>query len=156
MSTALTLAQYLDRNGIVYDVLPHAPTMSSLRTAKTSHIPANELAKAVVLKKNGGYLLAVLPASQQVEWQTLRRQFNQNVALATEDEIAWLFPDCAPGAVPPFGEAYGIETVVDDSIAEQADIYLEGGDHATLVHLAGPAFCKLMAHAQHGRFGAKH
>ncbi len=156
MATAPTLAQYLDRNGIVYDVLPHAPTMSSLRTAKTSHIPANELAKAVVLKKAGGYLLAVLPASQQLEWQALRRRFNQNVALATEDEIAWLFPDCAAGAVPPFGEAYGIETVVDDSITEQPDIYLEGGDHATLVHLARPAFCKLMAHAQHGRFSTRH
>ena len=156
MATALTLAQYLDRNGIVYDALPHAPTMSSLRTAKASHIPASELAKAVVLKKNGGYLLAVLPASQHLEWEALGNRFNQNVTLATEDEIAWLFPDCAPGAVPPFGDAYGIETVVDDSIAEQADIYLEGGDHATLIHLAGPAFCKLMAHAQHGRFGSQH
>lgn len=154
MATALTLAQYLDRNGIVYDVLPHAPTMSSLRTAKASHIPASELAKAVVLKRNGSYLLAVLPASQHLEWDALGQRFNQNLTLATEDEIAWLFPDCVPGAVPPFGDAYGIETVVDDSIAEQADIYLEGGDHATLIHLAGPAFCKLMARAQHGRFGS--
>jgi Ala-tRNA(Pro) deacylase len=156
MATALTLEQYLDRNGIAYEVLPHAPTMSSLRTAEASHIPATELAKAVVLKRDRGYLLAVLPASQQLEWQALGKWFNQNVVLATEDEIAWLFPDCTPGAVPPFGEAYGIETVVDDSIAEQADIYLEGGDHATLVHMAGPAFCKLMAHAKHGRFSSHH
>lgn len=156
MATALTLAQYLDRNGIVYDVLSHAPAMSSLRTAEASHVPASELAKAVVLKRDGGYLLAVLPASQQLEWQALGQWFNQTMALATEDEIAWLFPDCIPGAVPPFGEAYGIETVVDDSIAAQADIYVEGGDHATLVHMAGPAFCKLMAHAKHGRFSSQH
>jgi len=56
----------------------------------------------------------------------------------------------------PIGEPYGIETIVDDSIAEQADIYFEGGDHATLVHLAGLAFCKLMAHAKHGRFSTHH
>ena len=77
-------------------------------------------------KKDRGYLLAVLPASQQLEWQALRRWLDQNLALATEDEIAWLFPDCTPGAVPPFGEAYGIDTVFDDSISEQADIYFEG------------------------------
>lgn len=156
MATALTLEQHLDRNRVAYDVLPHAPTMSSWRTAESSHVPANELAKAVVLKRDRGYLLAVLPASQQVEWKALGKWFNQNLALATEDEIAWLFPDCTPGAVPPIGEAYGIETVVDDSIAEQADIYFEGGDHATLVHMAGPAFCKLMAHAKHGRFSSHH
>lgn len=67
-----------------------------------------------------------------------------------------LFPDCTPGAVPPFGEAYGIDTVFDDSISEQADIYFEGGDHATLAHMAGPTFCKLMAHAKHGRFSSHH
>ncbi len=156
MATALTLEQYLDRNGIAYDVLTHAPTRSSWHTAEASHIAAAELAKAVVLKTDRGYFLAVLPASQQLEWQALGRWFNQNVALATEEEIAWLFPDCTPGAVPPLGEAYGIETVVDDSIAEQADVYLEGGDHATLVHMAGPAFCKLMAHAKHGRFSSRH
>jgi Ala-tRNA(Pro) deacylase len=156
MATALTIEQYLDRNGVAYDMLHHAPTMSSLRTAEASRVPANELAKSVVLKKDRGYLLAVLPASQQLEWQALRGWLDQNLALATEDEIAWLFPDCTPGAVPPFGEAYGIDTVFDDSISEQADIYFEGGDHATLVHMAGPTFCKLMAHAKHGRFSSPH
>jgi len=156
MSIAHTLEQYLARNAIAYDVLPHAPTMWSLRTAEASQVPAAALAKSVVLKGNKGYLLVVLPASTRLEWKALAKCFNQNLALATEDEIAWLFSDCALGAVPPFGEAYGIETVIDDCIAEQADIYFEGGDHATLVHMAGPAFCKLMAHAKHGRFSTHH
>jgi len=156
MATALTLEQYLDRSGSPYDVLPHAPTLSSLRTAKASHVSANALAKAVVLKNKKGYLLAVLPASQHLEFKALGKWLNQNLALATEDEIAWLFPDCSPGAVPPIGEAYGIETVIDDSIAEQSDVYFEGGDHATLIHMAGPEFCRLMPHAQHGRFSSPH
>jgi Ala-tRNA(Pro) deacylase len=107
MATALTLEQYLDRSGSPYEVLPHAPTESSLRTAKASHVSANELAKAVVLKNKKGYLLAVLPASQHLEFKALGKWLNQNLALATEDEIAWLFPDCTPGAVPPIGEATG-------------------------------------------------
>lgn len=156
MTIAHTLEQHLVRNGIAYDVLPHAPTMWSLRTAEASQVPAAALAKSVVLKGTKGYLLAVLPASTQLEWKALAKSFNQNLALATEDEIAWLFPDCALGAVPPVGEAYGIETIVDDSIAEQADIYFEGGDHATLVHMAGPAFCQLMADVKHGHFSTHH
>ena len=152
MTIAVTLEQYLGRNGIAYDVLPHALTTSSLRTVEASHVPADALAKTVVLKGDQGYLLAVLPASQQLEWKALGACFSNNLALATEEEIAWLFSDCKLGAVPPIGEAYGIETIVDDSIAEQADIYFEGGDHATLVHLAGPTFYKLMVHAKHGSF----
>lgn len=156
MATALFVEQYFARRGTSYDVLPHAPTTSSLGTAEASHISANALAKAVVLKTNRGYLLAVLLASHHLEIKALRNWLNEDVALATEEEIAWLFPDCVLGAVPPVGEAYGIETVIDDSIAEQSDIYFEGGDHATLVHMAGPAFCELMAFAQHGRFSSHH
>jgi len=156
MTIAVTLEQHLSRNGIAYNVLSHASTTSSLRTVEASHVPADALAKTVVLKGDRGYLLAVLPASRQLEWKALGKCFNDTLALATEDEIAWLFPDCKLGAVPPIGEAYGIETIVDDSIAEQDDIYFEGGDHATLVHLAGPAFCKLMVHIKHGRFSMHH
>ncbi len=152
MATALTLEQYLARHETAYDVLTHALTMSSLRTAQASHVSADDLAKAVVLKNGGGYFIAVLPASHHLEMHTL----GQNVALATEEEIAWLFPDCVPGAVPAIGEAYGLNTVVDDRIAEQPDIFFEGGDHATLVHMSGPAFCQLMtdAHALRGRFSS--
>jgi Ala-tRNA(Pro) deacylase len=152
MTTALAVRQYLETQCIAYDVLPHAPTTSSLHTAEIAHVSADKLAKAVILKRNVGYLVAVVPASRNLQWTALRDSLKQNVALATEEEIAWLLPDCAAGAVPPIGEAYGIETVIDDSIGEQPDIYFEGGDHATLVHMSGSAFCAAMAHAKHGRF----
>jgi Ala-tRNA(Pro) deacylase len=153
--TALTLEQYLAQKGIAYDVLPHAPTQSSLGTAETSHVPADKLAKAVVLRKDGGYLLAVLPASQHLAWKTLGEWLHQDVALASEEEISWLLPDCATGAVPPIGEAYGIETIVDDSMAHQPDVYFEAGDHINLVHMDGSVFDRLMASARHGRFSAR-
>lgn len=156
MAIALTLAQYLDRNGIAYDVLPHPLTMTSMHTAKIAHVSANKLAKAVILKKDGGYLLAVVPASHSLHWKAVQNCLDQDVALATEEEIAWLFPDCTTGAVPPIGQAYGIETIIDDRIAEQPDIYFEGGDHATLVHMSGAAFSTVMAHAKHGRISTHH
>jgi prolyl-tRNA editing enzyme YbaK/EbsC (Cys-tRNA(Pro) deacylase) len=71
MTIALTLEQHLGRNDIAYDVLSHAPTTSSLRTVEASNVPADALAKTVVLKGDRGYLLAVLPASEQLEWKAL-------------------------------------------------------------------------------------
>ena len=152
MATALTVQQYFEAQGIAYDVLPHGPTTSSLDTAAIAPVSPDKLAKVVILKTDAGYLLVVVPASRHLEWTALRDCLDQDLALATEEEIAWLLPDCTAGAVPPIGEAYGIETLVDDSIAAQPDIYFEGGDHTTLVHMSGPAFCTVMAHARHGRF----
>jgi Ala-tRNA(Pro) deacylase len=154
MATALSLEQYLRDNGASYEVLPHEPTMSATRTAEACHVSAERLAKAVVLKYDGGYVLAVLPASHHLELDELRTRLNRPFALASEEEIARLFPDCERGAVPPIGAAYGIITIMDDSIAEQPDIYFEGGDHATLLHMSGQTFARLMAGTPHGRISS--
>jgi Ala-tRNA(Pro) deacylase len=74
------------------------------------------------------------------------------VDLAGEEQVETLFPDCEPGSVPALGAAYGLDVVVDDSLARQQDLYLEGGDHAHLVHVSGIDFRKLTEGAQHGRF----
>jgi len=151
MAIARTLQTYLDQH-VTYDVLPHEPTMSSLRTAEACHISGDCLAKGVVLRRNGGYMLAVLPASHHIRLPDLRVQFGDDIDLAAEDEIDALFGDCAHGAVPPVGDCYGLDTIVDDSIEEKPDVYLEAGDHATLIRLTHAQFAKLTADAQHGRF----
>jgi hypothetical protein len=79
----------------------------------------------------------------------------QPVTLATEDEAAALFPDCDPGAVPPIGTAYGLGSLVDESLDGKPEIYFEGGDHQTLVHVSGDAFRKLMENVPHGRISAQ-
>ncbi|MGF1610747.1 MAG: aminoacyl-tRNA deacylase [Kiloniellales bacterium] len=152
MATAITLEQYLAQHGAAYNLLPHEPTMSSTRTAEACHVSADCLAKAVVLKDGGSYLLAVLPASHHLEMEALESRLDRQVSLASEDEIEQLFPDCERGAIPPLGAAYGLQTIVDDSITEMPDIYFEGGDHATLVHMRGRVFERLLADAPHGHF----
>ena len=152
MAIALTLQQYLDEHGVTYDVVAHAPTLSSMRTAEASHVPGDCLAKAVVLKQEAGYLLVVLPASHRLRLDDVRAWLNGRVELATEQEIEALFRDCARGAVPAIGEPYGMDMIVDDSIATQPDIYFEGGDHATLVHMTGAQFARLTDGTQHGQF----
>lgn len=152
MATALTLQQYLAQKGIAYEVVPHAPTLSSLRTAEACHVSADCLAKGVVLKDGGDYLLAVLPASHQLEMEVVEARLGRRLALAEEAELERLFPDCALGAVPPIGAAYGLESIVDEAISEMPDVYFEAGDHRTLVHMPGAAFDRLMDAAPHGRF----
>ena len=152
MATALTLKQYLTRIGVEYDVIRHPPTTTSLWTAEESHVSAERLAKAVVLKDGDDYLLAVLPASHHLEIRELESYLNRHVELASEAETEEIFTDCALGAIPPMGEAYGLETLIDDQIAGQPDIYFEAGDHETLVHVPRQTFERLTKGAFHGRF----
>lgn len=152
MSTAPTLSRYLTDCGAAYDELTHAPTMSSMRTAEACHVPAQSIAKGVVLQNQGGPVLAVLPASRHLDVTAVESQFPHGLRMASEDEIERLFPDCARGAVPPIGAAYGLATICDDALDDEADVYFEGGDHETLVHMSGPAFRRALAGAHHGRF----
>jgi Ala-tRNA(Pro) deacylase len=151
MSIAPTLLRHLDSN-VRYEVITHDPTMSSARTAQACHVSGECVAKAIVLRHNGGYMLAVLPASHHIRLPDLKVQIGEDVDLADETEIKALFPDCAIGAVPAVGECYDLDVIVDDSIEEQPDVYLEGGDHMTLIHVDRAQFARLMAQARHGRF----
>jgi Ala-tRNA(Pro) deacylase len=140
MGVAITLAQYLTERGIKYDVVEHPHTATALESARTSHISVNRLAKAVVLKGDGGFVLSVLPASSHIQFGQLRQQLGADVDMANEEQIESLFHDCEPGAVPALGAAYGLRVIVDDSLASEPEIYLEGGDHASLVHINGSTF----------------
>jgi Ala-tRNA(Pro) deacylase len=153
MTVAPTLQKYLDQT-VTYKLISHDATMSSTRTAEACHVSGNRLAKGVVLRRDGGYLLAILPASHHIHLPALRMQLGDTIDLASEDEIAQLFCDCERGAVPPVGECYGLDVVVDDSIEAQPEIYMEGGDHATLIHLGRGQFVRLTAEAWHGHFTA--
>ena len=154
MALAPTLQKYLADRAIAYDVIPHETTESSLGTVETSHIPADRLAKGVLLRDQQGYWLAVLPASRHVRLSDLTEDLGDRIDLANEEEIANVFPDCVRGAVPPFGECYGLDVIVDSIIDQQPEVYCEGGDHATLVHLSQAAFAQLNGRARHGSFAS--
>jgi len=157
MSIAPTFQRYLTAENIKYDVIPHEPTMSSTRTAEACQISEDCLAKGVVLRRDrdGGYLLAVLPASHHVRLSDLSNELGEDVEIAEEAEVDQLFWDCAHGAVPPVGRCYGLPVVVDDSIDAQPEIYMEAGDHKTLLHVAHAQFAHMTAEARHGRFSER-
>src|SRR6478735_406512 len=130
MAIASRLQKFLDDQDIRYNVMAHEPTMSSLGTAHAGHIPEDRLAKGVVLSDGDRYLMAVLPASHHLRLSDLRIELGQEVHLASEAEIEEIFADCAQGAVPPVGGCYGLEVIIDNSLADHSDFYMEAGDHA--------------------------
>lgn len=149
MTMATTLVKFLAQKGIAYDILPHRYTDTSLNSAHTAGVPGNQVAKSVVLEDDQGYLLAVIPATQHVKIRELNKLLHRNMGLATEAELRELFNDCQLGAIPPFGQAYGLSTVVDASLDHCPDVYFEAGDHEELIHLKGDAFRRLMKDTPH-------
>lgn len=153
MAIAITLKEYLADAGVSYELLKHSPTRDSTQTAEVAHIPGEYLAKAVMLEdEDGRYLLAIIPSNHHVDLGKLHRQFKIQLGLTTEVELGKVFDDCEEGAIPPVGEAYGIDVMLDSSLDECPDVYFEGGDHVHLVHIKGEDFRHLMPHARHARF----
>jgi len=148
MGIALTLQEYLDDNHVPYAVKRHKRTHCAYDTARTTHVPGDRIAKAVVLTREGGFVVAIVPATTRVRLDVIEQMLQCPIDLANEDEISELFPDCDVGAVPPIPEAYAIEAFVDDSFDTQPEVFLEGGDHRSLVHLSGAAFRALLKDAQ--------
>jgi Ala-tRNA(Pro) deacylase len=153
MAIASTVSKYLAECDVPYDVMGHTHTATSAESAAVSHVPGNRLAKSVVLEDAEGYLMVVLPANRRLDLSELQRQLKRNLELASEYELGNLFSDCEIGALPAIGPAYGVETLVDDAIAEQPEIYFEAGDHEQLIHVSAEVFETLMGETiQHGRF----
>lgn len=152
MSIARKLHEFLQGQGTGFDVVAHPRTMSASGSAQAAHVPGSRLAKAVVVHHELGYMLAVVPSTHRVELGTLQEILGRRLGLATEGEVAKLFDDCDLGAVPPIGAAYGLPVAIDDSLDAAPDVYFEGGDHTTLVHVSAAAFKSLTKEAQHARF----
>lgn len=155
MTIAPRLRHQLDAMAVDYDLLKHGPTRSAMQNALACQLPPGRIAKAVLIDTPDDYLLAVLPSDRRVAIDELRGEIGGKPSLADENAVASVFDDCAVGAVPPLGYGYGIATIVDDSLADEPDVYFEAGDHVSLVHVTGADFTRLMRPARHGRFSER-
>lgn len=152
MARAMTVEEFLDRHHLPYEMVSHDRTDSSLASARAAHIPPERIAKGVLLNADGKYVLAVTRADCHLNLGELRRQLHAEVGLATSDDIGQVFGDCALGAVPPLGPAYGLETIWDDELMKEPDLYFELGDHTHLVHLSTRDYLALLGNERHGSF----
>lgn len=152
MTIAKTVIDCLQKDSVAYDVVAHRRTVRARDTARCVPVPPERVAKAVVLSDGKRYLMAVIPASKYVSLKTLSKKLKRDLSLAREDQLAPVFRDCRRGAIPPLGPAYGMETIVDDSLVGQPEVYFEAGDHEELIRVSGEQFLSLLRQARHGQF----
>lgn len=149
MAIGQRLQKYLAENSVAYDVLPHTYTSSSMHTAQSAKISGKNLAKSVILEDESGYLMAVIPATEHVQFRKVNHALNRHLGMAIESELDTLFSDCELGAIPAVGSAYSMESIVDDKLLDCSDIYFEAGNHRELIHMEGNAFRRLTKNVQH-------
>lgn len=139
------LKEFLDAHDVKYVTISHSPAYTAQEIAASAHIPGKELAKTVVVKLDERPVLVVLPASYQVDLDLLRLATGaRTVELATEYEMLEEFPDCDVGAMPPFGNLFGVEVYVADSLAEDEKIAFNAGSFTELVQLPYRDFARLV------------
>ncbi len=139
------LKEFLDGEGIKYVVLKHSPAYTAQEIASSAHIKGRELAKTVMVKVDGDVAMAVLPASFRIDLEAFKKALGAGtVELSTEKEFKDLFPECETGAMPPFGNLYGMDVYVASSLTEDDSIAFNAGSHTELVQLSYEDFAQLV------------
>jgi len=131
------LRQYLQDHHVKYVTIKHRPAFTAQEIAATAHLRGKELAKAVVVKLDGTFAMAVLPAPDKVSASRLKEATGaKEVELASESEFGELFPCCEVGAMPPFGNLWGMPVFVDCRLCEDEQIAFNAGSHTELLRLS--------------------
>ncbi len=136
MAILARLKELLEANGVAYTHHEHPAAYTAREVASVERVPEHRVAKTVVYSGDEGYGMAVLPADYVIDMQELRAALGlRRVRLATEKELAELFEDCELGAMPPFGNLYGMPTFLDSSLADERRIAFNAGTHRDVVYL---------------------
>jgi Ala-tRNA(Pro) deacylase len=142
---ARKLKKFLDEHDIKYVTIAHSKAVTAQEVAESAHIPGKELAKSVIVKLDGQMAMVVLPASSNVDFELLKQATGAKTAeLATETEFRSKFPDCEIGAMPPFGNLYGVETFVAENLTADHQIAFNAGSHTELIRLTYKDFERLV------------
>jgi Ala-tRNA(Pro) deacylase len=142
---ARALQTFLDSHQVKYVTIRHSPAFTAQEIAASAHIPGKQLAKTVIVKLDGNLAMAVLPASDTVDVERLQAAAGaRTVALANEQDFQDRFPECEVGAMPPFGNLYGLDVWVAARLAEDEEIAFNAGDHTELIRMAYRDFDRLV------------
>ncbi len=142
---AAKLKEFLDRRDVKYVSIQHSPAFTAPEVAASAHVSGRDFAKTVIVKIDGVMSMVVLPANRRLVLNDLRELLEvDRVKLATEEEFKTAFPDCEPGAMPPFGNLYGMPVYVASSLADEAEIAFNAGSHVELIKMAYGDFAELV------------
>jgi Ala-tRNA(Pro) deacylase len=129
------LIKYLNDKKIVYEILHHPEAFTAQTVAAAEHVKGRRHAKVVMVKSENEHLMMVLSTNSRVDLEKLEKALGKSVAVEREPEFEALFPDCAPGTMPPFGNLYGLPTYVDRALSKEDFIVFEAGTHTDAIKL---------------------
>ncbi|MCK5286567.1 MAG: YbaK/EbsC family protein [Thermodesulfovibrionia bacterium] len=142
---AKKIKEFLDSNNIKYVTIKHSPAYTAQEIAASAHISGKELAKTVMVKINGKMTMAVLPATSKVDFNLLKKASGkEKVELAREEDFKDMFPECDIGAMPPFGNLYNVDVLVDKILTEDKEIAFNAGSHTELIKMTYKDFENLV------------
>lgn len=142
---AKKLKDYLDSYDVKYVTVTHSNAFTAHEVAMSAHVPDKEVAKTVIVNVKGELAMAVLPASYHIDFHRLMDSLRtSNMYLATEQEFQTRFPDCEVGAMPPFGNLYGMKTFVSQSLAEDESITFNAGSHQEAITMKFADYARLV------------
>ena len=130
------LIDCLAGNKVAYEVLHHPEAVTAQRIAQAEHVKGRHHAKVVMVKSDDQHFMMVLPADHHIDLEKVEKAIGKAVSLDNEEEFKTLFSDCAIGAMPPFGNLYGLPTYVEHSLAEQEYIVFEAGTHTDAIKMS--------------------
>ena len=140
----MDIIAWLRKERVAFEHLKHSEAFTAQEVAAESHVPGREMVKAVLVKTDKGFALAVLPSIHRVDFARLAKALGaSSAALAGEGDLAKIFPDVEVGAEPPFGNLYNVETVVEEILARQSDIVFQAGTHTDTVKMSWADYAKL-------------
>jgi Ala-tRNA(Pro) deacylase len=141
----MKVIELLDDSGVKYEVTEHKPVFTAQRMAAVEHESGRNVAKPVIVKADGRYVMCVLAACCKIDLQALKKGLGaKNVELATEDEIGGIFDDCELGAEPPFGNIYELETIVDKELTQDDHILFQAGVHNKAIKMSMADYKKVV------------
>jgi Ala-tRNA(Pro) deacylase len=142
---ARKLKEFLDREGVKYVSIVHSPAYTAQEVAASAHIPGRILAKTIIVELDGEMAMAVLPANRKVVMQDLRDVTGHDRAkFASEEEFQEKFPDCETGAMPPFGNLYGMDVFSAEALTRNDEIAFNAGTHTEVIKLSYADFERLV------------
>lgn len=139
------LKKFLDDNRVPYAITIHPTAYTSAAVGAVTHTPGKEIAKTVIVNIDGALAMVVVPGSANVDLRALKHEMGASeVSIAHEDDFAYVFPDCEVGAMPPFGNLYGLPVYVDEMLTQDTEISFNAGNHRELMKMSYKDFSELV------------
>src|SRR5262249_21772889 len=139
------LKAFLDERKVRYVTITHSQAFTAQQIAASAHIKGKTMAKTVIVKGGTQPVMAVLPASHHIELTDLTKALGGvDVRLVDESELTGMFPECERGAMPPFGNLYGMPVVCDNALVTNGEIFFNAGTHTEVIGLAFTDFQRLV------------